>query len=236
MTEELASPQTPSHSPDIKDLALALSAAQGEMTHAGKGTVNPHFRSKYADLSAVIDALKPALAKHGLAYVQTTDLAADGGIVLVTTLLHKSGQWIRGTYPVRPIKADPQGYGSALTYARRYALAAIAGVASVDEDDDGNAASGHPKPVEPLAKSPFPTSDARRAWVDNVLLSFDNAPTLAKLKDLSALNQPKLDEMWATGEADDRQAVEEVITRYKATAIRLKAAAGDQPTQQGEAP
>lgn len=147
-------------SPSIALLATALSAAQGEMTHAGKGKENPHFRSKYADLSSVIDALKPALVKHGLAYVQTTR-ESDGHVTLVTTLAHKSGEWIRGFYPVRPVKSDPQGLGSAMSYARRYALAAITGVAAVDEDDDGNAASGNASPTQAPRSSAPPAQETR---------------------------------------------------------------------------
>jgi hypothetical protein len=128
-------------SDNINDLAAALAKAQASITHATKDANNPFFKSKYADLPAVIDAARPHLAANGLSVVQITESFPDGNVTLVTQLQHASGQWIRGTYPVKPVKADPQGLGSAITYARRYAYCAITGVAAAGEDDDGNAAS-----------------------------------------------------------------------------------------------
>ena len=105
---------------------------------------NEFFKSKYADLASVIDAARNALSKNNLAVIQTTQ-TINGELVLFTTLSHSSGEWIRGEYPIKPVKQDPQGFGSAMTYARRYAFSAITGIAS--EDDDGNAASqGKPMP------------------------------------------------------------------------------------------
>jgi hypothetical protein len=130
-------------SEQINELAAALAKAQSEMTHAAKGVDNTFFKSKYADLPAVIDAARPHLAKNNLSVVQITDFDEAGLATLVTQLIHSSGQWMRSWYPVRPVKNDPQGFGSALTYARRYSYAAITGTASIGEDDDGNAASGN---------------------------------------------------------------------------------------------
>lgn len=130
----------------VAELFAALAKAQGEITHAAKAADNPHFRSKYADLPAVMDAARPHLAKNGLAVAQITDFDADGNMLLMTQLSHSTGQWIRSWYPVRPVQNTPQGIGSALTYARRYAYCALVGVAA-DDDDDGNAASnGNPTP------------------------------------------------------------------------------------------
>lgn len=126
-------------------IAEALSAAQAELTDPPKDSVNPHFKSRYADLATVLKTVRPVLAKHGIALVQTTDIL-DGTLVLVTRLLWRDEE-ILGRYPVQPTKADPQGLGSAMTYARRYALQAIVGVAA-DDDDDGNAASA-PKASAP---------------------------------------------------------------------------------------
>lgn len=130
-------------SPGIGKLAEALAKAQGAMGHAKKSADNPFFKSSYADLPAVIDAAKAALADNGLAVSQFTDADENGNVTLVSTLMHSSGEWVRGWYPVRPLKADPQGLGSAVTYARRYSFAALVGIAAADDDDDGNAASGH---------------------------------------------------------------------------------------------
>ena len=129
-------------SAEIKDLVTALAAAQGEMEHASKSKKNDHYKSNYADLPAVIDAMKAPLAKNGLSYSQAVDEDSAGKITLVTTLFHKSGQWLRSYYPVRPTQPTPQGLGSAITFGKRYSLAALCGVAADDEDDDGNAASG----------------------------------------------------------------------------------------------
>ena len=130
-------------SEQIDQLAAALSIAQGKITGALKDSANPFFKSKYADLASVWDACRQALSENGLAVIQTTENVAEGGVTVVTTLAHKSGQYIKGVLTMTPKDATPQAYGSCLTYARRYALAAIVGVAQVD--DDANAATGHTK-------------------------------------------------------------------------------------------
>lgn len=120
------------------DLFAAYAKAQADMGPVLKGAVNPAFRSKYADLASVVDAVLPAMNKNGLAVIQSPGF--DGETVTVETLIvHTSGGWIKSALALRPTKADPQGVGSAVTYGRRYALLAFAGVAP--EDDDGNAAS-----------------------------------------------------------------------------------------------
>ena len=134
-------------SPTIASLAKALSAAQGEVEGAVKGRKNDHFRSKYADLAAVWDACREALTKHGLAVVQSPGPCADGRMEMTTMLAHASGEWMRGTLTIPLAKVDAQAYGSATTYARRYALAAFVGVAP--EDDDGNAATAAAPRVQP---------------------------------------------------------------------------------------
>lgn len=122
----------------VGKLAEALSKAQGEMEGAVKDSTNPFFKNKYADLSSVMAAVKDPFSKNGLSVVQLTE--GDGNTCGVTTiLLHSSGEWIKGKISARPVKADPQGIGSCLTYLRRYSLSAIAGVCP--EDDDGNEAS-----------------------------------------------------------------------------------------------
>ncbi len=138
--------QTRNESATIGALAAALAKAQGQMKGATRDSVNPHFKSKYADLASVWDACRAPLSANGLAVTQTVSSGA-GGVTVTTTLLHSSGEWMRDrcTFPVSQNTA--QGYGSAITYGRRYALAALVGVAP-DEDDDGNAASaGTPPPV-----------------------------------------------------------------------------------------
>lgn len=126
------------HSPSIGNLSKALAKAQGEIGGAAKDSTNPHFRSKYADLASVRDAIKEPLSRNGIAYVQFTEGGPD--TVKVTTMLTCGEEWMRSTCEMKPVKPDPQGIGSALTYLRRYSLMAAVGVAP--EDDDGNIASG----------------------------------------------------------------------------------------------
>ena len=123
----------------IAALAAALCETQFEMEGAKKDNVNPHFKSRYADLASVWNAAKAALHKHGLAIVQAPE-PYETGIQLRTVLLHKSGEWIDSTIAIPAQQQSAQGFGSAMSYARRYALAAMIGIVA-DEDDDGNAAS-----------------------------------------------------------------------------------------------
>lgn len=137
-------------SPDMSEIAKVLPKAQTEMGDVIKNASNPAFRSKYADLGAVIEATVPALNKHGIMVLQPT--AFDGEMVRVGTMfLHESGQWIRCTLSIPPSKRDAHGIGSASTYGRRYSLLAMTGAAP--EDDDANAASG---PQTRLAPTPAP--------------------------------------------------------------------------------
>jgi len=134
-----------SQSEVINELAAALSKAQGEMQAAIKDKINPFFKSSYADLGSVWDAARPVLSKYGLCVIQTTEIIADGSkIILVTTLAHTSGQWVKSYLPLNPSKNDSQGIGAAITYLRRYSLSAIVGVVC-DEDDDGETVVGRGK-------------------------------------------------------------------------------------------
>jgi len=127
-------------SDSIAALAAALAAAQGSMKGAVKDSANPFFKSKYADLASVVEAIRVAFSNNGLSYVQTVEPSDKDEVRVETTILHSSGEWIAcGILSLPVSKSDAQGYGSALTYARRYSLSAATGVAP--EDDDGNAAS-----------------------------------------------------------------------------------------------
>ena len=130
-------------SASIGALAAALAKAQGSLKIALKDTANPFYKSKFADLASVWEACRTALSSNGLSVTQIPD--GTETMVMHTTLMHASGEWISGSYPIRPVKSDPQGIGSAISYARRYSLAAMVGV--VADDDDGEAASGRPAPV-----------------------------------------------------------------------------------------
>ena len=128
----------------IGKLAEALAKAQGALKIAAKDAANPFFKSKYADLASVWEACRDALSKNGLSVAQHTDGATVETMVMFTTLMHASGEWLTGSYPIKPVKMDPQGIGAAITYARRYSLAAMVGVVS-DEDDDAEASVGRAK-------------------------------------------------------------------------------------------
>ncbi len=126
------------HSESLKEIMPALIKARGSFKAAVKDSKNPHFKSAYASLDSVVDAITDALLAQGIFQTQPTSVE-DGVTILHTRFVHESGEWIGSTYPVHPVKKDPQGEGSALTYARRYALMSLAGIAP--EDDDGNAAT-----------------------------------------------------------------------------------------------
>ncbi len=160
-------------SESINELATALSKAQGKIKGAVKDAENPHFRSRYADLASVWDACREALTSNGLSVLQTPrGVATEGGwtVEMETRLLHSSGQWVSDTLTVPVGKPDAQGLGSALTYARRYALASFVGVAP--EDDDGNAAtaSGGVKAQAAAPKVPSGFDD----WMTDFLLTADD--------------------------------------------------------------
>jgi hypothetical protein len=130
----------------IGALAAALSKAQADITGALKDSSNPFFKSKYADLASCWDACRKQLAANGLSVIQTTEWNPNG-VMLMTTLAHTSGEWIRGELPIRAKDESPQAQGSAITYARRYALTAIVGLAQID--DDAEAAQGRGFTVDP---------------------------------------------------------------------------------------
>lgn len=122
-----------------KALATALAKAQAECENVAFNRSNPHFKSRYADLSAVRDAIVPVFAKHGLSILQAPHYDQFEGFGLETRLMHESGEEITWRFPLPGDVNKMQQVGSAITYARRYTLSAIAGIAS-EEDDDGNAA------------------------------------------------------------------------------------------------
>lgn len=125
-------------SDSIKEIASALNKAQAEMSGAKKKGNNPFFKSKYADLNAVVDAVRIPFCDNGLSYSQFP-IMEENRVGVETILMHESGEWISNKLLLPCTKQDPQAAGSAITYARRYALQAIAGIPA--EDDDGNSAT-----------------------------------------------------------------------------------------------
>lgn len=129
-------------SESIAGLAAALVQFQGQVEGAKKTAVNPHLKNKYADLASIWEAIREPLSAAGLSVVQLPAPSDAGTLKLRTRLIHASGEWLESEIQMPLAKSDPQGYGSALTYARRYSLAAMLGI--IQEDDDGEAAMKRP--------------------------------------------------------------------------------------------
>lgn len=177
-------------SESIANLAPALVAAQSEIKSIHKDRENSHFRNKYATLDAIVEQVRPVLAKHGLALLQgaTTPHTSEGGTLVAfaveSMLIHKSGEWVSNTALMPLAKLDPQGAGAALTYGRRYALSALLSLAT-DDDDDGESAVARPAPAARSAPRPAP---ARAATPDEAfeaareLLDLEQEPACPKCK------------------------------------------------------
>jgi len=184
-------------SESIEHLATALAAAQGALKNPPKNKINPHFKSAYVDLSDGLTAVRECFSKHGLVFIQGTSLM-DGVIVLNTRIAHKSGQWIESDYPVGGF-GKPQEMGSAMTYARRYALFSMVGVAGED-DDDGNAAQAAdttavkakaaPKQMEP-GMQPKDSEE----FFEVAKQAMDGSRTLEELSQWSVKNAKSLEMM-----------------------------------------
>lgn len=180
-------------SESIKNIAIAMCKAQSEMGGAHKGANNPFFKSKYADLGAVVQAVKEPFTNNGLSYVQFP-IEAGGRIGVETILMHTSGEWLSNSFTVNLTKQDAQGAGSAITYCRRYGLQAVAGIPS--EDDDGNSAS-----------TPEPEKETK--WYN-----LDKAKTdqmLAKLKSGEQTNQGIIDSLKNAGFAISKKTKEDIM-------------------------
>lgn len=128
------------HSSELNELFSALSKAQAEMAIAGLNSDNPFFKSKYADMAILVKASRPALVKNGLCVIQQIVPKDGNKNALRTTLGHSSGQWIASRVVIAPIKPDIQSMGSYITYLKRYCYAALVGIVTGDEDDDGEQA------------------------------------------------------------------------------------------------
>ena len=147
----------------MKAIYAAFVKAQAELGVAVKDSTNPHFKSRYADLAAVVSAVKPIFAKHGLAYVQQFK-DAQGGVAVETLIVHESGEsFSTGTLFVPASKQDAQGYGSAITYARRYSLQTAAGIPA--DDDDGNAAAASAPKISPVKAAQAELTEEQEATV-----------------------------------------------------------------------
>lgn len=151
---------SPAHSAELNELFAALAKAQSEMPIAKTDSTNPFFKSKYADLTAIVKVSRPSLSKNGLAVTQLP-LFVNGREILFTRLTHSSGQWIECTMPLNPPKSDAQTRGSYMTYMKRYSYAAITGVVAEGEDDDAEAAMAPSRAAAPSTESKKITQSQR---------------------------------------------------------------------------
>ena len=139
-------------SESIGKISAALVKAQSEMGNATKGSSNPFFKSKYADLNSIREAVLPSLNAHGISVLQPTTVL-DGKAYVETVLLHESGEFLSGVYEIVYGKAnDPQSFGAACSYARRYSLQSMVNIGA--EDDDGESASGRGSSVNKATVKP----------------------------------------------------------------------------------
>ena len=159
----------------LSALAKALVSAQKDLKHAALDSTNPHFRSKYASLASIIDTVRPALAKHALAVIQVVQVEE-----VETVLVHEGGEWISSSCKIVADKPGPQALGSAITYARRYGLAALVCI-SAEEDDDGNGAEKKFSQEErAVFDRPAPRSEPRP---DPVREAFNGTPVSSAPRD-----------------------------------------------------
>lgn len=209
-----------------KEIAAALVKAQKQFDTAKKDRANPLFKSKYADLPSIMTACQAALGAEGVVIMQDVS-GSPGSVSVVTKLLHESGQSLSSSplvFPVMPIKlkdgtlqeVTPQTYGSAITYARRYSLAAMVGVV-VDDDDDANHASGRPLSIAPT--QPKVTRPVVNVPVDPLVLNLWRS-VAAKCADVPALTKA-----WNEGTTPEQKTMKELRDAYTARVHEIRAAA-----------
>jgi hypothetical protein len=209
----------------MKELFAALVKAQSEMGGAVKDSANPFFKSKYADLSSVMEAIRPAFAAHGLGFIQIVH-DAEGAACIETIIIHESGQEFHcGKVSVPVSKNDAQGYGSAITYAKRYSLQAAVGVPSID--DDGNAAvkAAPPEKAQKPAKlySP-PLIEPGKYRIENPERAdmFFTAAKLAIGHHVAGDNEAAFDEVSGITDNDEKQYLWAILRDYSALRQALK--------------
>lgn len=189
----LRNPTHPTHtettmntSQEIDKIAAAMVLAQQQMLPLIKDSANPFFKSKYADLQAVMEACYPALQANGICVIQSAEEATNG-LNIKTRLLHSSGQFIETECAIPPAGQDPQKYGSATTYGKRYGLQAAVGLAAIDDDGESAMNRNAPKPTTTPTPAPAPAKTDDAEMVKKITDAFWQATTLAALDELMAL-------------------------------------------------
>lgn len=189
-------PISTEHTANLNELLSALAKAQGQISHAKKDKKNPFFKSSYADLASVWEACRDPLASNGLSIIQTVE-GSKTEMFLVTWLGHSSGQYIKSRLPMLLQKSDPQSQGSAITYARRYALSAMVGICA-DEDDDGERAMSRKSKEQVIEKENVPIAlvTAKQAEeLDEILSQCDPTYQASVRKTLDGYKIPNLKQL-----------------------------------------
>jgi hypothetical protein len=213
----------------LKELAASLSKAQALIEGAAKDGNNPHFRAKYATLASVVDAVKEPLAKNGLSYTQVLH-DAENAVKVETIILHQSGEWLScGCLSVPVSKHDAQGFGSALTYARRYSLSAAFGVAPEDDDGNGAAAAAPREAITPRAGSKERLTPEQVTKVDKIasaMVDWINTGSIddaVLTKENAGLDADETVYLWGQFDSKQRAAMKKAHE-----AMKLKQLAGSQ--------
>lgn len=201
--------------PGLKNLFTAMAKAQSQIETAIKDKTNPHYKSKYADLGAIWDACRKALTENGLSVMQWPLHSEDGRAHVETLLSHSSGESISRVFSIPVGKQDAHGFGSAITYLRRFSLASVVGVVA-DEDDDGNAAVKGPGVIKATdgAKDGLTTAQAEKVdrLVGTVVDCFEaSVPETA----YQAIEDAKLDAdektyLWSQLDSKQRSALKKI--------------------------
>lgn len=192
MQPKMNTSRSPYESEELGELFTALAKAQLEMEVAKNDSTNPFFKSKYADLASVVKASRPYLAKNGLSVIQRILPNGNGIVYLFTRLCHASGQWMESRMEIKPPKADIQTVGSHITYLKRYNYAAMVGVVSSDEDDDGETAMVEPRrgnvdhSNDKISKAQLQVLSQELEEYEDILESLLTGFKISKLADLPA--------------------------------------------------
>ena len=170
----------------MKNLSQALVKFQSQLKPVNKDSENPFFKSHYADLSSILQSVMPLLSANGLALVQPMKVQ-DGHTILITKLIHESGETIESEM-ILPPHADPQKYGSLISYYKRYQLQALLGVSTKDEDDDANYVS-NPSPKAPTPSNNALASDAQKSLLKRLGIQFQDNITKNEASKLIEANK-----------------------------------------------
>lgn len=205
-------------SDSINELAASLAKAQGEVENASKTSKNDHFKNRYADLAEVLNTVRPVFAKHGLSIVQFPSYEAPMAHV-ETVLMHSSGQFMSNVCSAPVSKADAQGVGSAITYLRRYSLAAVCGIAQEDDDANGaTGAGGNKQSQQQPSKQPEPTKQQK---IDPSVYA-DILADIEAAADVKSLEKAYNSAVAQCRAAGDEQALQEVIKAKDAKKAQVK--------------